>query len=146
MTYVKVNNPVAKSLDGLVKDFFNDFSPAVSKAVREDVLHFPPVNIIDTPDNYEVELFSPGFEKSDFVVKLENNLLTISAEKKEDSYNKDSKVIRREFSTRGFKRSFTIDDKIELNDIVAKYENGILKLTLPKREAAKAFSKDIAIS
>jgi len=76
---------------------------------------------------------------------LENNLLTISAEKKEDNLTNDSKVIRREFSTRGFKRSFTIDDKIELNEIAAKYENGILKLTLPKREAAKAFSKEITI-
>ncbi len=147
MTHVKVNsNNVAKSIDGFMKDFFNEFTPAVNKTIREDVLNFPPVNIVDTPDTYEVELLIPGFDKADFKVKLENNLLTISAEQKKTEMPADHKVVRREFASRSFKRSFTLDDKIEVENISAKYENGILNLTLPKRELAKAFSKEISIA
>ncbi len=74
MTLVKVNNGFSKSFDGMMKDLFNEFPSAVSKTVREDVLHFPPVNIIDTDGAYVIELSSPGFEKADFIVKLESNI------------------------------------------------------------------------
>ncbi len=145
MTHVKVHNPMSKSFDGFVKDFFNDFPTAVGKSLREDVLHFPPVNIIDTPDSYEVELIAAGMSKEDFKVNLENNVLTISAQKQEEEKKEDEKVIRREFSKRSFSRSFTIDEKIESENISAKYENGVLHLSLPKREIAKAVKKDITI-
>ena len=82
MTLVKVNNGFSKSIDGMMKDLFNEFPSAVSKTVREDVLYFPPVNIIDKEASYSIELAAPGFEKADFNVKLDNNILTISTEKK----------------------------------------------------------------
>ncbi len=145
MTHVKMNSPFSKSLNGFVNDFFNEFPTAVGKTVREDVLSNPPVNIEETPNAYLVTLSAPGYQKSDFKVSLENHLLTISSEKKENSIDETNKQIRKEFSLRSFKRSFTIDEKIEAENISAKYENGILHLELPKRETAKAFAKDIEI-
>ena len=145
MTLVKVNNQLSRSFDGLMKDLFNEFPSNLGKTVREDVLHFPPVNILDTAGSYQLEIAAPGLEKADFNVKLENNLLTISTEKKEEKTASAEKMIRREFSQRSFKRSFTIDEKIDAENISAKYENGILKLELPKKEIAKAVAKEINI-
>lgn len=145
MTLVKVNNPLSKSFDGLMKDLFYEFPANFSKAVREDVLHFPPVNIFENENAYQLELAAPGFEKADFNVKLEENLLTISTEKKEAKTESTDKQIRKEFSYRSFKRSFTVDEKIDAQNISAKYENGVLKLELPKKEIAKAVAKEINI-
>jgi len=145
MTLVKVNNPLTKTFDGMMKELFNDFPASVNKAVREDVLHFPPVNIVEKAESYLVELAAPGFEKGDFNVKLEGNILTISTEKKETSTESTDKMIRREFSYRSFKRSFTLDEKIDAENISAKYENGILKLELPKKEDLKAAAREISI-
>ena len=145
MTLVKVNNPLSKTFDGMMKELFNEFPAAVNKAVREDVLHFPPVNIVDRTADYLVEIAAPGLEKADFNVKLEGNILTISTEKKETVVESTDKMIRKEFSYRSFKRSFTIDEKIDGENISAKYENGILKLELPKKEDLKAGAREINI-
>lgn len=145
MTLVKVNNNLSRSLDGMMKELFNEFPTTVSKTFREDVLNFPPVNITETDAAYRVELSAPGFDKPDFSVQLEGNILTISTAKKEAESNEAGKVIRKEFSYKGFKRSFTIDEKIDAEHIVARYENGILKLDLPKKEIVKAGAKAISV-
>ena len=145
MTLVKVNHPLSKTFDGMMKELFNEFPAAVNKTVREDVLQFPPVNIVEKATNYLVEIAAPGFEKADFNIKLEGNVLTISTEKKETVSESTDKMIRREFSYRSFKRSFTIDEKIDTENINAKYENGILKLELPKKEVLNPGAKEISI-
>lgn len=145
MTNVKMNSPFSKSLNGFVNEFFNELPTAVGKTFREDVLTNPPVNIEETPDAYQVSISAPGYQKADFKVGLENNLLTISTEKQESELIEGNKFIRKEFSVKAFKRSFTINEKIEAASITAKYDSGILTLELPKRETAKAFSKDIEI-
>jgi HSP20 family protein len=145
MTLVKVNNPIAKTFDGLLNDFFNEI-PAVGKNLREQAFGFPPVNITETTNSYELEVAAPGMEKTDFALKLDNNLLSISAEKKEETKDENIKSIRREFSYRSFKRSFTLDEKIDAANIAAKYENGVLKVSLPKKEETKAVAKEISIA
>ncbi len=145
MTLVKVNNNISRSIDGMMKELFNEFPSTVAKTFREDVLSFPPVNIVEKEAQYFVELAAPGLEKKDFNLKLEANILTISAEKKEQSTEENSKSIRREFSYRAFRRSFTLDEKIDAENITAKYENGILKLELPKKEIYKTGAKEINI-
>ncbi len=145
MTLVKVNNPLSKGFDGFVNDLFNEFPANFGKTIRQEVLQFPPVNIVEKTDSYHVEVSAPGLDKSDFNIKLEGNLLTISGEKKAETKVENDKVIRREFSQKSFKRSFTLDDKIDGSAITAKYENGVLALVLPKKEEAKAGSKEIAI-
>jgi HSP20 family protein len=145
MTFVKVNNQPARNFDGLMKDIFNEIPASFGKTFREDVLGFPPVNITESAKAYHLEVAAPGLEKTDFTVKLDGTLLGISASKKEEKTNDDVKSIRKEFSNKGFKRSFTLDEKIEAANIEAKYENGILKLTLPKKEETAPTTKEITI-
>jgi HSP20 family protein len=145
MTLVKLNNPVTKSFDGILNEIFKDLPANFGKASREDVFGFPPVNIVELENSYQLELVVPGLEKTDFEIKLDGNLLIISSNKKEDSKAEHAKVVRKEFSIKSFKRSFTLDEKIEASAIDAKYENGILKLNLPKKETAKVASKEITI-
>ena len=134
-----------KSIDGFMKEIFNEFPSAVSKAVREDVLHYPPVNIIDKANIYSVELSVPGYIKPDFSIKLDNNVLTVSTEKKEQSPVENEKFIRTEFTLKSFKRSFTLNEKIDTDNIAARYDNGILKIELPKKESFNAAPKDINV-
>jgi len=145
MTYVKVNNPINKSFDGLMNELFNDLPISFGKSLREDVLHFPPVNIIENNELYKLEMSAPGLEKADFNVKLDGKILTISSEKKTEAATEHEKMIRKEFSQKTFKRSFTLDEKIDAANISARYENGILKLELPKKEEVKNGAKDITI-
>lgn len=145
MTFVKTNNPLSKSFDGLMNEIFNGLPANQVKSCREDATGFPPVNIVENTESYQLDLSVPGFEKSDFNLKLEGNLLTISAEKKEETASETAKTIRKEFSFKSFKRSFTVDEKIEAANINARYENGILKVTLPKKEEVKAATKEITI-
>jgi HSP20 family protein len=130
----------------MMKEFFNEFPTTVSKTLREEVLQSPPVNITEQTAAYLVEIAAPGFDKADFNVKLENNILTISAAQKEITKDVNDKPVRREFSVKGFKRSFTLDEKIDSENIQAKYDNGILKLELPKKETAKPLAKEITIA
>jgi len=145
MTLVKVNHPINKSFDGLFNQLFNEFPAGFGKAVREDVLDFPPVNIVEQPNGYQLSLSAPGLDKSDFSIKLENRILTISAEKKEEKLAETDKYVRKEFSRKAFKRSFTVDEKIDDSHISAKYENGVLVLDLPKKEEVKSSPTAISI-
>ncbi len=145
MTLVKVNNPINKTFDGFMNELLNDLPVNLGKSVREDLLHFPPANIIEKNDVYTVELSVPGMEKTDFAVKLDGKILTISSEKKAETATENEKVIRKEFSYKAFQRSFTIDEKIDTTNITARYENGILKLDLPKKEEVKKVAKEITI-
>lgn len=143
MTLVKVNNAAHRSISNFVDEFFNEI-PA-NWGGREGNFGFPPVNIHETKDAYHLELNAPGRSKEDFVLSFENGLLTVSFEKKEEVKSEDYKTIRKEFSYKNFKRSFTLDDKIDSNGIQAKYENGVLKLLLPKKEQTKESVKQISV-
>ena len=106
---------------------------------------YVPVNIKETSNGYSLEVVAPGFEKTDFKVNIDNNSLTISAEKKSEEKTENEKQVRKEYSYRSFKRSFTIDDKIDATAIDASYVNGVLKLNLPKKAEVKEAAKDIEI-
>ena len=106
---------------------------------------YVPVNINEVENGYSLEVIAPGFEKSDFKVNLDNNVLTISAERKLEEKSLTDKQIRKEYSYRSFKRSFTIDDKIDATAIEASYVNGVLRLNLPKKAEVRQAAKDITI-
>ncbi|MBT8265068.1 MAG: Hsp20/alpha crystallin family protein [Bacteroidia bacterium] len=97
----------------------------------------PAVNVIDSTDDYVVEMAIPGMSKSDFDISLDNQILTISAEEKTTSEENEEHYTRREFGYASFKRSFSLPDSVESEKIKAKYEDGILKVHLPKKEEAK---------
>lgn len=145
MTLVKVNQPIHKTFDGLMNELFNDLPRNIGKSIREEVLHFPPANIVEKNDLYQIELAAPGMVKADFIVKLDGKILTISSEKKTEATPENEKMIRKEFGYKAFKRSFTVDEKIDATNITAKYENGILTLELPKKEEVKNVAKEIVI-
>lgn len=130
MTFVK-NTPV--HFGHLFDELFNQIPANWGKDVQ-NTFSSVPANIHETKEGYHVELSAPGRNKEDFKVNLENGLLTISFEKKEETENADYKTIRKEFTHRSFKRSFSLDEKINTAGIQAKYENGILKVYLPKKE------------
>ena len=139
MTLVKFNNrPIDKSLHNVMDDFFNGFQTTAFKNVV-------PVNIKETSDAYLLEVVAPGFDKNDFKVNLDNNLLTISSEKSNETKEENERQIRSEYSFRTFKRSFTIDEKVDAANIDAKYVNGVLTLNLPKKAEVKAATKEITI-
>jgi HSP20 family protein len=99
----------------------------------------PAVNIKETKESFEVEMAAPGMSKKDFTVELEGNQLTITAEKNEHQEETDGdRFSRREFSYQSFQRSFTLSkDVVDGEKIKAKYEDGILRLMIPKKEEAK---------
>ncbi len=139
MTLVKHNY---RNFNNFVDELFNQLPANVS---RDLGLNVPPVNIHETADAFHVEVSAPGLNREDFKVNLEKGLLTISYEKKADSEQKDYKTHRREFTVSSFKRSFSVEDKINVDGIQAKYDNGVLKLLLPKKEEVKVSPKEIAI-
>lgn len=98
----------------------------------------PSVNIREDENGFEVDMAAPGFEKKDFKIELLNNLLTISSEKQVETETKEGQQFtRQEFSYQSFSRSFTLPNTVEGEKIQAKYENGILKVAIPKKEEAK---------
>lgn len=100
----------------------------------------PSVNIKETENSYKVEMAAPGMKKQDFKIELDNNVLTISSEKSEESQggNENERYSRREFSYQSFQRSFTLPKEVVDEDkIEAHYREGVLQLNIPKKEKAK---------
>ena len=98
----------------------------------------PAVNVKEDNDSYMIEVAAPGMTKEDFKVDYENGRLTISSERKNESKEKDGNYTRREFSYQSFQRSFTVPENIVNGEkIAATYKEGILHISLPKREEVK---------
>jgi HSP20 family protein len=99
----------------------------------------PLVNIKETNEHYEVEMAAPGMSKNDFKVELDGNMLIITSEKQNENEVKDGeRYSRREFSYQSFQRSFQLPKEVvDADKIEAKYENGVLRLVVPKKEEAK---------
>lgn len=143
MTYLKFNNrPVAKA-----SDFFSEFfgTPGLWPSPASD-FSTPAVNVYENPQSVILELSAPGRQKEDFNLHVDKDLLTVSYEKKEENISEQTKVVRREYSFNSFKRTFSLDEKIDVEKITAHYENGVLKIELPKKEHFKAEPRQIAIN
>jgi HSP20 family protein len=112
-------------------------------------VNVPSVNIQETPKDYVLEVAAPGLERKDFSIEVKNDVLTISAKKEEEKEEKRDKngYSRKEYSFNSFSRSFSLPDDAKESDIDAKYENGILKVTIRKVEESPAKpSKKILVS
>lgn len=123
----------------LADDFFNDrffgsgmLSPfsSFSGAMSE----VPSANIRETKDSYIVELSAPGLKKDDFKIELEDGVLTVSCEKEEEKKEEEKDYKRREFSYTSFTRSFSLPENAQEDKINAHYADGILELSIPKKE------------
>lgn len=127
------------------RDFFElDFlgnRPTAGKASS-----LPAVNICEDHKNFMVDVVAPGFKKEDFKINMDDDLLTISAESKQENKEGDGKEYsRREYSYNSFTRSFQLPENAKAESIGAKYEDGILKITIPKTEQKPKASKQINI-
>lgn len=144
MTLMKVNNRPAKTWNGLVNELFADFDQAFTRlAAANNVL--PAVNIVETEDAYHLEMQAPGRKKENFTLQLENDQLTLGYEDSTQTENTQYKTVRREFSVTNFKRVFNLGDTVNAEGIAAKYEDGLLKVYLPKKEEVKPQTKMITI-
>jgi HSP20 family protein len=154
MTYVKFNqHPAAKAFGGLVEEIFNNngFKQFVKDDFQTSDFYgaYPPANIYEGKDGYTVELLVPGYAKEDIKINVENKSLVISTEKTDkapETKEEGTKQTRKEFSIRpSFKRSFNINEQVDTEKIQAKYENGVLKVILPKKETIQAAAKAIVV-
>ena len=140
---VRLHHPARKSFDSVVDDFFNSIPGLWNDGFSG--INLATVNIHETADGFHLEISVPGINKEEIKVNVEKGLLSISYDKKEESKSEDYKTIRREFGHRSFKRTFTVADQVNVESIQAKYENGILKLFLPKKDQVKDNPKQVVV-
>lgn len=141
---VKFGHP-ARRRNFFADDFFTLDFDKIFKGFEHTTL--PATNIKETEDAFEVELSVPGFNKEDFNLKLDNELLTISAKVEDKQEETTDKYTRREFRSQSFSRTFTLSETIATEEINAKYDNGILKITLPKnKEVIENKQREITVA
>ena len=139
------SRPATTWVDQLLQDnlnqFFNLEFPGLGKSAQV------PVNVRENDKAYEMELMVPGLRKEDLKLQATNDMLTVSYENetKNDEKGENNGWLRQEYKMQSFSRSFTLDDTVDVNKINASYENGVLRLTLPKKEHAQKISKSIEI-
>jgi HSP20 family protein len=124
------------------RDFFDVDSDVFPSRIGINV---PSANISETSKEYTLELAAPGLERKDFNVEVENHMLKISAEKEEEKKEKDGEYSRREYSFNSFSRSFSLPENVKEGNIDAKYENGILKVLIPK-ETPVSLARKVPVS
>ena len=139
MSLIKRNGETFPAFPALFDDFFgrelfnwgnNNYSSTSTT--------MPSVNIKETTDSFEVEMAAPGMQKTDFKISLDGNTLTIYSQKEHQEKRGEESYCRQEFSYLSFQRSFILPkDVVNQNGILGKYENGLLHLTIPKKEEAK---------
>jgi HSP20 family protein len=133
----KKNVATLPSLSSWVDNFFdNEFGSGFLANFNKGIT-LPAVNIIETAEAYALEIAVPGMKKSDFTIDIDNKVLSISSSKKDTHEESNANYTRREFGYSSFKRTFTLPDTVEEENVSATYEDGILKVYLPKREEAK---------
>ena len=140
MTLVATKKRNGRLFPKFMDDFFNndrfllDINSAFPEVNFQNVL--PDANIVENKKEYQIELAAPGLDKKDFNIEIKNGMLTISAEKEEETKTEDKNYLSREFSYSSLYRSFVLPDNLLADKIDAKYENGVLKLKLPKTEVS----------
>lgn len=125
-----------KTLPGFMDELFGrDYLPSFFESNQQ--YNIPSVNVIENDDEFVIDVAAPGLDKKDFNIEIDNGLLTISSEKKTDHEEKDGKILRREFNYASFKRTFSLPDSVNEDKIKANHKDGILHLSIPKKDEAK---------
>ena len=134
---IRSSNPFPSILDDFFKPWNEWFTDGGSSG---RTITMPPVNVTENQNDYMVSLAAPGLKKDDFKVDISGNMVTISSEKEESKEEKDKNFTRKEYSYSSFSRSFTLPEDVMQEKIEAKYEDGVLKLKLPRKEEARKLS------
>lgn len=130
---------------GLMQEFLgNDISQVLGS--NETKRGLPVVNIVEREQEFEIQLLAPGYTKQDLKLSLENDQLTISAEKKESSLEENERYTRREFAQHGFSRRFKLPETVNSTGIEANFTDGVLKIRVPKAEISIPKTREIGIN
>ena len=121
-------------------DFFPDNGFKTFKGMS-----MPAVNVSETKNAFKVKVAAPGFKKDDFKLEVQNGLLMISGETKEEKEEKEERYTRQEYAYSTFNRSFSLPENVDGKGIVAEYADGVLKVTLPKMKADEKPAVQIAV-
>lgn len=139
---------IKRNGNGAVRSLFSDFFDTdrffSDRFLNENWI--PAVNVLEDEKGYSIELAAPGKKKEDFKIHVENGILNISSESKDEKEEKDKNYTRREFSYNSFSRSFSLPPNTNEEDIMAKYENGVLKLDIAKKVPSAPKKKEITVS
>jgi HSP20 family protein len=134
------------SLPSLVEGFFNNELP-YSWNRNWATISKPAANIVENNDEFKIEVAAPGLNKDDFKINLDNNELTISANKEVKNEEKNETFTHKEFGYSSFTRSFTLPDSVHEENISAEHKDGILTIHVPKKEEAKPKpAREIAVA
>lgn len=128
----------------MLSDIFEDFEKRFFYPFNYEG-SMPAANITESENSFQIELAVPGMTKQDFKINLENNVITVSSEKENEKSEETKSYTRKEFTFGSFTRSFTLPKIVETDQIKASYENGILKMELPKKAETAKISKEIAV-
>lgn len=137
---MKTQSPaiVKETMPTLFEDFFKPWNEWFDNSnFWKKTMNVPAVNITEQEKEYQVELAAPGMKKEDFRINIDGNLLTISSEKEEKQEETNKKFTRKEYSYSGFSRCFTLPEEVNKEKIAAAYDNGLLKITLPRNTNGK---------
>lgn len=147
MTQLTKNNPALPSVRNFFQDFFDAdrfFSSGFLDLLSKNV---PAVNIKESDKKFELELVAPGYKKDDFKIEVDNGVLKVSAEKKEEKTEEEKNYTKKEFNYNSFERSFVLPETANENSINAGYKDGILNLEIQKKEdGMKRSKKEISIA
>jgi HSP20 family protein len=151
MKLVNVSRPVyqANPMDALLRDFFTT-NRANDRLEKEELAHFPSVNVLESDTQVILELLVPGYSKDQIQLAVENNVLTVKSDlgEKEETASEESsnlKYSRVEFEKKDFEKKFRLSDKLDQEKIHAEVNNGILKVILEKRKEAIPVKRKIEI-
>lgn len=106
----------------------------------------PSVNILEREGNFELQMLAPGYTKQDLKLSMENDILTISAQREKESLNENERFTRREFAHRSFSRSFRMPESVDTESITAEFKDGVLHVSIPKAEKAKPKTRAISVN
>jgi HSP20 family protein len=142
--YLKRNyGYVPKPFAGVFEDMFQN---GWNKWNEEATSLLVPVNIHETEKSFDMQVVAPGIKKEEFKINIDKNILTISYDHKEEkAEQQDGKLLRSEYQVRSFRRSFTLNDTINIAEISAQYADGVLQVTLPKKDESVRVQKEITI-
>ena len=144
MTLVKFGK---EHKNGLVNPFFNDVYSLLNDSFLNERTApvVPAVNIAETENGFEIALAVPGLKKEDFKINLDKNVLSVAAENKTETTDENKKFSKREYNYNSFSRSFTLPQSADSSKIDAEYVDGVLTLTIAKKEEAKNQSREITL-
>ncbi len=137
MSLVRFHNPRYNANSVLVDELFNNFfrNDYHEDYVKSNAVK-PATNVFETEKEFKIEVLLPGFAKEDLKLNVHNKLLSIKVEKKKEENSVEFKYAHREFEAVNFEKQYRLPKTVNVDKINAKFQNGVLKIELPKKEEA----------